>query len=96
MLFFQQRHDGLHLIFRQAGQHQADAGVGAGGGIGRQMRRPWPALHPGIERGGIGIGAGLQGFKPTEAIGPQQRIDIVFDRQHRRRVDGFANEQPFG
>ena len=60
------------------------------------MFNPRPRLHPGVERGSVGVGAGLQGFQAAQAIGPFQRVDIIFDGQHGGRVDGFADEDAFG
>src|SRR5690606_40729067 len=48
-----------------------------------------------VERRGIGVGTRLQAFESAEALGPFERPDRVFDREHRRGVDRFALEDAF-
>ena len=43
----------------------------------------------------IGVGARDQRIEPADRLGPAERVEIVFDAQHRRRVDGLALEDAF-
>ena len=64
-------------------------------GVLGQMRDPGGLRHPAVERRGIGIGAGHQLGQAADMLRPFQRVDIVLDRQHRRRVDRLAVEDAF-
>ena len=58
----------------------------------RQMLDPVRRLHPAVERGGIGVGAGDQRLEPADPLGPVEREQPVLDAQHRGRVDRLALE----
>ncbi len=44
---------------------------------------------------GIGVGARNQALETADRFRPVQRIEIILDAQHRRRVDGLALEDAF-
>ena len=41
---------------------------------------------------GVGVGARDQRLEPADRLRPGERVEIVLDAQHRRRVDGLALE----
>ena len=44
---------------------------------------------------GVGVGARHQGLEAADRLRPVQRVEIILDAQHRRRVDGLALEDAF-
>ena len=58
----------------------------------RQPRRP---RCPFVDDRGIGVGSGTKPVRAAEAFRPGERIGIVLEAQHRRRVDGDALEDLF-
>ena len=71
---------------------QADRRVGARRRIGGQVLDPRRALDPVVEHSRVGVGARAQRRQAADGLRPSQRIEIVLQRQHRRRVDGLALE----
>ena len=74
---------------------QADAGVRAGLGDAGEKIDPWSAVDPVRDRLRVGVGPRNERLEAGERLRPLQRVDIVLDAQHRRRVDGLALENAF-
>ena len=70
----------------------------AHGGVGLDLRAlgqvgdPGGAPHPGVERRGVAVRAAHQPVEPADRPAPFQRVDVVLDAEHRRRVDRVALE----
>jgi hypothetical protein len=74
---------------------QANRGVGPDRWILGQEIDPGRPCFPVGEHLGVGVGARDQGFEAADRLRPVQRIEIILDAQHRRRVDGLALEDAF-
>ncbi len=74
---------------------QAHRGVGADRRILRQEIDPRRLRLPVGEHLGVGVGARHQRLEAADRLAPVQRVEIVLDAQHRRRVDGLALEDAF-
>ena len=71
---------------------QADAGVRARLGSLGEETDPGRFGDPIGDRLEIGVGAPDQGVEPADRLRPLQRVDIIFDAEHRWRVDRLAFE----
>ena len=75
---------------------QAHAGVGTDGFVLGQETRPSRDLATQrVQHAEIGVGAGDQRLQAAKAFRPFQRVEIILQRQHGRRVDGLAFEDAF-
>ena len=72
---------------------EADRGVGARLGCAGEEVDPGRPLHPCGNHRCVGVGARDRALEPADALDPVERIEIVLQAQHRRRVDGRALEQ---
>ncbi len=73
----------------------AHRGIGTDRRVLRQEIDPGRFRLPVGEHLGVGIGARDQGFETANRFRPVQRVEIILDAQHRRRVDGFALKNTF-
>ena len=73
----------------------AHRGIGTHRRVLRQEIDPRRFRLPVGEHLGVGVGARDQGFEAANRFRPVQRVEIILDAQHRRRVDGFALEDSF-
>ncbi|MCY1171992.1 hypothetical protein D9M73_121180 [compost metagenome] len=96
MLLFEQTGEGFDEGFVGPLYRQADAGPGARCRVGRQMAEPRALRDDLVERGGVGVAAGDQPLGAADGLGPFERGDGVFDREHRGGVDRLALEHAFG
>src|SRR5690606_11852627 len=94
------------FLLQQAGESLDEVGVGAVDGeadrsaradalVLGQVPQPVALGDDLVERCGIGVGTRLQAFEAAEALGPFERPDRVFDREHRRGAERFALEDAF-
>ena len=74
---------------------QAHRGVGADRGILCQEIDPRRLRLPVSEHLCVGIGARDQRLEAADGFCPVQRVEIILDAQHRRRVDGLAFKDAF-
>ena len=78
---------------RRIDDAQADRGVGARVRDRRQeVDRPGSVDDPVGDHLGVGVGARDQRVEAADRLRPLQRVDIVLDAEHRRRVDRLALE----
>src|SRR5206468_3031941 len=73
----------------------AHRGIGTERRVLRQEIDPRRFRLPVGEHPGVGVGARDQGFEAADRFRPVQRVEIILDAQHRRRVDGFALKNTF-
>ncbi len=74
---------------------QADRGVGGRFRLDGEIGDPVVGCDEIVDHLGIGIGARHQRLEAAELLCPEERIDIVLDAEHRRRVDRLALEDAF-
>src|SRR5450830_1079456 len=85
------------IVGRQPRYHridhlQADRGVRAFARFIGEMGDPGRDRHPVGQNLGVGVRARDGGGKPADRFRPLQRVEVILDAQHRRRVDGLAGE----
>src|SRR5580704_14017599 len=66
---------------------EADAGVRARALLLGEEIGPAAFAHPTRDDAEIRVGAAHEAFQTADAFGPGQRVEIVFERKHRGRVD---------
>src|SRR5690606_10629075 len=74
---------------------QAYGRVGARRGIDGKVRDPGRPGNESIDCREVGVRAGNEAIQPADRLRPFERVDIVFDAQHRWRVDRLALEDAF-
>src|ERR1700687_3511025 len=61
--------------------------------LGKEIA-PAAVAHPPIDHAQIGVGPCQEGTQTADLLRPAKRIEIILERQHRRRVDGLTLEDP--
>ena len=88
-----------HRAARRQRQHvgiddlEADRGVRAGLRHAREEIDPGRPRDPIGDDRGVGVGARDRAVEAADAFDPIERVEIILEAQHRRRVDGRALEQ---
>mmetsp|Transcript_44875 Transcript_44875/g.107681 ORF Transcript_44875/g.107681 Transcript_44875/m.107681 type:complete len:427 (+) Transcript_44875:84-1364(+) len=83
----------LHLVGVEVAHGEADARVGAHGGVGpREEVQPRDLLDGGLELSQVGVGAVHQALVAADALGPLESVQVVLGGQQRGRVDGVSLE----
>src|SRR5271166_3612538 len=77
---------------RRVDDPEADAGVRTGRGNASEEIDPRRALDPNGEGFGVSVRPSEQRLGAAERLRPLQRVEIVLNAEHRRRVDGLAFE----
>src|SRR5450830_1406709 len=77
---------------RRIDHFQADRSVRAFAWLIGEMTDPGRDRQPVGQNLGVGVRARDGSGKPADRFRPLQRVEIILDAQHRRRVDGLAGE----
>lgn len=81
---------------RRVGELQAHRGVRARLRLQREEVDPVVLAHELGDDAGVAIGTLHEAVEPADLLGPGQRIEIILDREHGRRVDRLAGEDALG
>ncbi|QTK82338.1 Hypothetical protein AT6N2_L1592 [Agrobacterium tumefaciens] len=85
----------IERLYLGINDFEADGRVGAGFRLHGQIGNPVVLLDEVVDNLGIGVSTADQRVEATEVLCPEQRVNVIFNAEHGRRVDGFAGKDAF-